>query len=458
MKTRKSKIIMIITISIPLFLCFIIICNLINDSVRIINSKETIYSTSQAFAESAYKTQTITLSLIGIAISVWIGLNLYNVLSKEELKVLLEQAEKAAEITQKVYTEVLMSKFRMSHTDSTANFYAIVLEEIDILPDIILEKLISIEDLYRFSFNLYKEHFSTKYNDIGRKQCDELLQLCQEYKQRKIINTKQFSLITGYLYIRSSDFSFYKTQYDFSLTENHIDSMAKDIINNYEQALKHIFRNSDITTFINPERYSSVEKSFIASIANSIGAAYLLFVKNLTPSELKKIICTEKVAINFGTEISPKRKAVFLRNMGTAYEKNSNLDEAYKQYLKSYELNNKSVKTAHCLAYLCIKQINQLFPNFVDNFPINNVCIYSISTIDKEHLIKKIKQAAYWLKIKNYNNNGIMDGNLIILYQYLYKLTNNKQYKSQLNKLNEDKKIIFENEFKIIENNLIKQK
>lgn len=441
MKTRKSKIIMIITISIPLFLCFIIICNLINDSVRIINSKETIYSTSQAFVESAYKTQTITLSLIGIAISVWIGLNLYNVLSKEELKVLLEQAEKAAEITQKVYTEVLMSKFRMSHTDSTANFFAKKLETIDILPDIILEKLIAIEDQYSFSYKLYAGHFSTIYNNQGITQCKNLMSICEDYRNNKIINNEQYSFIKGYLYIRLGDFSFFKTQYSVNIKEIDIAIQAYSIINNYKKALINLFGIFDFSLCTNPKYYDLYTQQCIAFIANSIGSAYLLFVPNLTDENLKDIISAENVAINFSAEMAPTIKAVFARNLGVAYEKYLEPDKAFQQYTESYKLDKKNVNTAHCIASFYLKQIRNLFPEINNDFHINDKFINVLLPQRKEILIRMIKHAIYWFKIKQYNNNGETDKILTKLYNCLYKLTNDEKFKYQYELLEEEIKI-----------------
>ena len=54
------------------------------------------------------------LSLIGMAIAVWIGLNIYNIFSQKELDELLEKSEHAGKIIERVYTEVLISKLRLS--------------------------------------------------------------------------------------------------------------------------------------------------------------------------------------------------------------------------------------------------------------------------------------------------------------------------------------------------------
>ena len=105
---RISRKIMIVTLCIPMLLCAVIILDLVFDFIKFAIMDDNAGELSIAILENINRSHSLTLSLIGIAISVWIGLNLYNVLSKEELRSLLKQAEHAAEITQRVYTEVLI--------------------------------------------------------------------------------------------------------------------------------------------------------------------------------------------------------------------------------------------------------------------------------------------------------------------------------------------------------------
>ena len=58
----------------------------------------------------------------------------------------MDKAEHATKITERIYTEVLLSKFRMSPADRTVSYLASRLETIDLLPAEILENLIAVED------------------------------------------------------------------------------------------------------------------------------------------------------------------------------------------------------------------------------------------------------------------------------------------------------------------------
>lgn len=427
MKGRTSKLVMKITLAIPIILCFVIILNLANDSIRIIYSNKAIYDSSTILIENIYKSQTIILSLIGIAISVWVGLNIYNALSKEELRMLLDQAENAAKITQRVYTEVLTSKFRISSNDATASYYASKLEEIDMLPDIILERLITIEDLYNYSYKLYSESSSTVYNTIGLKQTKIVIDTVNKYYKDKIINHEQYSFILGFLSVRLGDFSYFKAQYESIDNNDALACIANDIIQNYQNALYYFFKIRDISLCITPDSYTIAERQCVAFIANSIASAYLLFIPNIDASSLKKVILIEEVAINFSAEISPSIKAIFTRNLGVALEKSSYIDEAFKEYCTSYHLDCRNYKTAHCLGSWYIKQIFQLCPQISDITQIDNNYTNLLPLQIKSIVINLVKHSIYWYKIKSHNNNGIVDDILIKLYHCLYILTNNVQ-------------------------------
>lgn len=86
--------------------------------------------------------QELVFSLLGVAISVWIGLNIYNVLSKEDLQALMEKTEETAEkVTEEAYTEVLISKLRLMPADRMENYLAGRFVEMDRFPCEILKQI-----------------------------------------------------------------------------------------------------------------------------------------------------------------------------------------------------------------------------------------------------------------------------------------------------------------------------
>lgn len=438
---RASKRVMIITLAIPILLCAVIILGLFFGYLKFAGMEGTPAEASAVAMENACNSQSMVLSLIGIAISVWIGLNIYNVLSKEELRSLLDQAEHVAEITERIYTEVLISKLRLSSGDGSADYLAVRLEVIDKLPDTILEVLIALEDLFSFSYGLYADGLSSQYNEKGEKQAEQLIESIKKHKKNGDINSEQYSFLMGYISLRWGDFAYFRAQHE-KHTEEELSELARNIITRYRETAFSLFGIRNITLCTNPELYQPQERQSIAFLANNIGSAYLLFMPHLDNEELTSVIATEEVAIAFSEEIAPPTLAIFVRNLGVAYEKKGEMEEAFKQYCKSFQLNRKNPKTAHCIGSWYRKQIYKRFPNIPSSLIIDKNQISSFREDEKDDLLQMLKQSAYWYEFKRSTNNGMVEDWLITLYQCMNQLTNDERLKEKLGMLQTEKKYL----------------
>lgn len=445
---RLSRKVIFLTLIIPILMCLAIIIGIcLNTYVQVTVTK------------SVDNNESLVLALIGVAISVWVGLNIYNVLSKEELKLLLEQAEDAANITSKVYTESLKSKFRVSFSDRTANYLITQLDSMDSFPDDLLEKILELEDLFNFAYSLYCDGLSTKFNEIGVKKAEKLLAYSEEQQAAGIINKEQDFFLRGYCSLRGGDFSYFRIQYDKELEKNikNLEDLVENAAQKYKNALYYLFRIRDIRYCGKPENYTPEERISLAILANNIGSVYLVkpaILNKLAQSKLDEIIEVEKIAVDFSTEISDLTRSVYIRNLGAAYEKKDRQADAFEQYCIAFRLNQKSWKAARCIGSWYGKKLRREFPDFpgeesigveeLEEYweklreyakclePKQDEYIAEGEDKNKDIILDLLQRSTYWNEVTAANNGGLLDKWLVIRYGQLYILTGKDTYRVKM--------------------------
>ncbi len=466
---RLSKKIIRATIIIPLIMCVAVVVGICLNTYCWSQVVREATDIQTAALESAYNSQSLVLSLIGIAISVWVGLNIYNVISKEELRTLLEQAEEAANITSRVYTESLKSKFRVSFANRTANYFITQLDSMDVFPDIILEKFLEIEDLFNFSYNLYGEELSTQFNQIGLEKAGQLIELAKEHRTTGNINKEQEFFLRGYCALRSGDFQYFRVQYDSDLKGAENRDKLRDLVNksvqNYKAALYNLFRIRDIRHCGDPKNYTLEERISLSILANNIGSAFLVkkeILDELSPAQLDEIIAAQSVAVDFSAEIPGLTRSVYIRNLGAAYEKRGMKAEALEQYCKAFDLNRQSWRSAYCIGAWYGKEIHSRFAGFPAESEVGmDGTALALDKLDtycrklrtftsqlkagrKEELTELLLKSTYWYEIKVAHRNQLTDKWLVVRYSQLYVLTKNEVY--HLKKEESIKQLEFQNE------------
>lgn len=424
---RATRKVMIITVVIPIILCLVIILCLCMDYFKFSSYVNTSTAVSNETIEYFFNMQSLVFTLIGVAISVWIGLNIYNALSKEELRDLLDQAERASEITERVYTEVLKSKFRMSLLNTESRYLADRLEIIERLPSEILEKLFQLEDLFDLSYRLYDRVFSGPYIEEGQKIASDLISTIENDYKRRLLNKGQHTFLMGYISLRMGDFLYFQAKHS-DMNAKGLDKIAMKAIRHYEKSAEIFFGISNLGRCSNSHDFDSSEKEYVAYLANNIGSAYLLFISPGSV-DLDYVISLEQVAFNFSNEMSPLVREVFVRNLGVACERNGKMNEAIQHYNEAFQLNHGSWKAAHCIGSWYRKMALRDFPEIFGEQKLTAQQLRQKSDEEKANIEQLLKKAIYWYRIKQLNNNGLAEMNLSILNFGLYKLTKSKKYR-----------------------------
>ncbi len=281
------------TIILPVFLCVIIILGFCLDFFRFKNARKSPVSLPEVLIENIYSRESLTLSLIGVAISVWIGLNIYNVISKEELKTLLDSAQVVAEATEQVYAEMLKSKFRMSASNTASEYFDIQLGNIGPLPVELSKKFLILEDLFQISYRLYGEGISAKDNPKGVFLASQLEEIAENYKKEGLLNNRQYQFLMGYASWRWGDFLYYQARYDKSKEVDHKQT-ALCAIEQYKQVGRWLFAIQNMADFHIFAFCSPENRGFLAYLANDIASTYIDVIKDLSGEELYEAITAEK--------------------------------------------------------------------------------------------------------------------------------------------------------------------
>ncbi|NBI67898.1 hypothetical protein D1646_14020 [Pseudoflavonifractor sp. 60] len=443
-KIRTTKKWMKATIFLPLLLCFAIILGLCFDFIRF-NSVQEISSGldnanelnyANVLMSNVHTHESLTLSLIGIAIAVWIGLNIYNVLSKEELRVILDRAQEITEVTEQMYTEILKSKFRILSSSTASEYFATQLGYINRLPMELSEKIFELEDIFQVSYHLYGDESYTDINLKGADFAKNLKELTEEYKNAKKLSYDQYHFLMGYTSWRWGDFLHYKARYDKKNKPEEYCQTAKSAIEQYIQAGKWLFHIQKADDFSDAASYSPENQKFLAYLANDIASTYVDIIQNFSKEELKDVTTMAEAAINYSTELPNKVREKFYRNLGSAYEKSGNMSDALEQYKRAYQIAPSNWRCAYCIASWYRKQALIVFYKQIDTQNYERQNFYNVEDNKIEQLtgkewtelIWRLEKAVYWYSDKQVNHYGQADVYLVEINDFLYRLTRDEVY------------------------------
>lgn len=440
-RRRSTRIVMGITIAIPIFLCVAVVLGLCFDYFKFTQAINQATIPKDDLG-NFFTAQSVTLALVGIAISVWIGLNIYNALAKEELKSLLNQAETASAVIEKVYAEVLKSKFRMSGFNTENGYFLNRFEKIDVLPIEILVKMIQVEDLFELAYRLYGSDYSGVYNKDGISASNELREII-EFKYANLeIDRKQYKFLMGYLELRIGDFLYFDAKHTSDLT--HRGEIALEAIKHYKKSLENLFNISNYDSFENPKNVNQEERQCIAYLANDIGSAYLQFVlpTSVHLKEVEDVIKLENIAFSYSEYMAPNVREVFARNLGAAYEKDEKIDTALSYYAKAHSLNPSNWKSAHCIGACYRNMVKKKYPRLFESSFLNHPEEERFSPEEIEEITNILNKSCYWFRIKQLQNNGEIDKNLETINQILFNLTKKEEYLQELQRYRNEEEIV----------------
>lgn len=369
------------------------------------------------------QSQTLIFSLLGTAITVWVSLNIYNVLSKEDLNGLLEEAARASELTQDVYTQVLASKLRLMPADRIENYLASALLEMERLPEELLHKMITLEDQFNYAYCLYKENAASPSAEQGLKLTEELRKDMTVWERD--LSRRQMDYLRGYLAMRKADLLFFLAQTDAKKRGEIMCDDGKELLKQYYTALYCFFGLKDFSCCGAVENYSAEECEGLALIANDICAVYVVLIGRANcpqkrEKDMSRAIQAGKAAVRFGKGVAPHTRAVFQRNLGVAYEWAEGAKEtAFAYYYEAYQHDPSNPKTLHCIASWYRKWLCEKYPLLDQEKGEEGIRLSAKENKDAKELLET---AAYWFWLELSCSGGTLCSWPVDLCRYAQRL------------------------------------
>ena len=405
-----------------------------------------------------YNNQFLSLGLeiIGVAISVWIGLNIYNIIKRDSIRELEEQANK---------TQTDLNEF----SDNYTQFNIIAIENAHIQEDrintyfineftqkhsnVLNYKLTKYIVFFEKSFESIIESYGNNNSTLMESHLNKLKNEIDMFKKEidlksNSLNDEERRFIRSYITCRLADYNYYYGLYHKSIDEYA--SARKFLLeaeNNYLQIIT---------------KYKINDKTVNIYINNVLGYIYQLFhnmCNNRNIDEKKefakkgydysKNACLDKDGNNLNTGYvrDYRNYGVNIENYIKYYEKDNDeyiikLFDAYNQYLIAYRLKKNDIKTLTCLSSCILK----IFDRIIEIHDDKNGNYKNLSTLDTNIINKKLNE----LEV-NYNSDQLIDAankylllaflidntsvavhyHMIHVYMYEYLLSNNDTYKEK---------------------------
>ncbi len=305
----------------------------------------------------------LLIGLFGIVISVWVGLNVYNILKKDDLDELASRVETTIDgfdcdlyKNKQLQTAYLCKSFDIVDNSSYYFNKKINIMDVHAIEYEFVLNAILIEHSYTKLRNLYKHNNYMKMDlfvDQGIEHCENVLKAKESSLQTSPKFFKSYAIqnnfISGYINYRYGDFLYFKAM------KLYYGNNKRDL------AFEH-FKQA-IDRYISALEYDT-ELAQRTDIYNMIGFIYIKmydFANNQTKYQ-SEMDDWRQNALYF-CELASKNtinNAVVVKNLGIAYERNGNLEEALKKYLESVEIDPYNYKSRLCLASAYIKQAQNI--------------------------------------------------------------------------------------------------
>ncbi len=303
---------------------------------------------------NAYNSLELILAIVGIAVSVWVGLNIYNALDRKELDSF------ADEIKVELNTELA----KISHSQSKN-----ILEAINEMKDNSNIQLLLTNMLSIFSVDKASEHYIDYFSNVSisnwnvktiktiikvENVLSKIHKLTSEQKydsiselidsvENELINSEEFfknidKTAYGYYHYKLGELSYYKGNSFYQRRQKN--EIAKSL---FRKAIDHYTSASKLDTELK-------------SIENGIGISYLRLVELGDNVDNKNI---NEAIKNF--EMVLEKRPYFtqaIRSLGSSYEKVGRLDDAIAQYNNESRIEPNSFFAHTCLASAYLKKID----------------------------------------------------------------------------------------------------
>ena len=403
-----------------------------------------------------------SLELVGIAISVWIGLNVYNIISKEEVNEIAERAREALtqanfaqqnlEDNQKaiavLYKEVFCSKLRSSQLND-APYMLMKFVEAKNISSLTYQQLASCEEQVLKIYGIYSKQRNNLLENEHILLINYVNMLLKEIERNRFYASHESALVSAYYNIREGDILFYRLVFMELTDKKTIERNVNRIVCNYKKALFELF-GTDNPDELKDRMNDITEERIVVCLANNIAGIYC--VVNARNKDIlqyhQKYECLEyaRLACGFPGVAATSATAIYHRNRGVAYEMlydesmpetDPYMTDAYDAYIQSYVYDMDNAKTAYCLAAWHRKALHKLVPE-VDKITLcvrNEKTLPTFSPELEERIVFLLEQIIHWHSIQ-YQLQHKVDDRWINAYVLLERVQG-KNYSDKIKEIQE---------------------
>lgn len=302
------------------------------------------------------------IAIISIAVTIWIGLNIYNVLSKEEVeekinsfsksfdelvdnqKKALHNLEKSKEELQRIQKKnyfIDMLRYSAEKYYGSKFFMCLIDEKVNEFSDI--DKLINLEKQYYECCNKYEKNNFEKVQEI-------VWELISGYSALKDKCKTDDTIMKNFILMRYSDVLFYEYVSVERTSGIHCDAQAKRFEESIE-IYKEILENM--------KDLIQSDKEMEGYIYNTIGYSYHLlskYYRDIREKYIRKSIKYMSKAV-----ADCKNNGRYQRNAGLPYEAIKKYRKAKKHYNAAIKCDQRDFKTYNTLMSIEMKIIERDF-------------------------------------------------------------------------------------------------
>lgn len=377
----------------------------------------------------------VGVAIIGIAVSVWLGINISNMVDEKRIK---EMDKSIGGMNEKIESMGDALKQKDSELD---HFSKKASEEQDRLKERIKD-ITNNNDEQNFINELQKTKYryeSSEYlysffcEDIKNKKkinfsvCYEVERLCNlcsdAYEKGKWQDAYKYAVtalealdcldkdtdgVDTYINIRKSDSLFYK-----NVATTHLDKVITISESELQESIK-------LYECVLPD---VKEKRIAGFIYNTIGYTYDILAENIKNIDKDKKYKYLRYAIyNMETAVDNNKKGRYYRNLGLAYEHFGMFEEARAQYIKAVQVDAKDYKGYNNIISITLKIID--YKLGVNNRADEGKLLFNYADIDanlKKELLNVLNNAKKYEELAIHANYFFEDIQFNICKMYMYE-------------------------------------
>ena len=371
------------------------------------------------------------LTVISIAVAMWIGLNIYNVVNKQDVENTLESFKEAQKeafennnkriddsdekrekkvqyLTRKVeFANLLyLTGERYYASDFFANlFWNTKMEYSNI------NSIIKYEKKYIYCCRCYENNEKIKAN---MQACDLIDRYRELISEKPCTTWDETDPMKNFLRMRLSDVLFYKnmTTNAFNMEE------AKASVEYYDQVINH---SNDIKKW---------DDEIKAYFYNSQGYTLYHMSKHAPDEEKKKEYLNQALKKMNDAVLKAPLKGRYKRNLGLIYQSMNEYEEARKRYKEAVEKDPLDYKAYNTVAALDLKEIDKAVA--IDDR--NEILLDELVFADeiKQKWQSVIEEDIRWCKIAEKLSFSFVDTHYNMAKAYLYKYIFEERTNSRL--------------------------